>query len=96
MSKGRHRAPHRPVRNLLAGLRFAATLKWYRRRPRIDWNPVEIRHVGLTMTDAVAAATTSYQLAEPCPLGFSIGACDVYHWEGHGVEALNGALTPVA
>lgn len=82
--RGRHRSPH-PIRDFIWACLLLPILLYYRRRPRVPGRlpPLEIVHVGLTMADALAAAQTSYQLAEPCPWGLSAGACAKFHPVDH-------------
>lgn len=92
MSNAKHRGPvHRGLRTHLAVLwtalwtTAAVRRRVTRRTARRVYNapPAEICRVGLTMADAIAAATTNYPVVEPCPWGLSAGACAAWHPTDH-------------
>lgn len=94
MSKGQHRGPvHRGIRSRLHSLWTALWITLPVRRriaPQVySATPAEICHVGLTMADANAAATTNYPVQEPCAWGLSAGACAAWHPADHGSRYAN-------
>lgn len=102
MSRGRHRRP-RTLTGTLTGLWALYLLHQYNRRcarrarQPLSTPPATIRPVALTMADVIHAATTAYPATQPCPWGYSAGACARWHPADHADQhALNGAGAPVA
>ena len=82
MSRARHRRP-RTVRDFLFGLWVLYLLSRYNERRARRQEPAVYQRAGLTMADAIAAASTNYPAVDPCPWGLSAGACEKFHPADH-------------
>ena len=82
MSKGRHRRP-RPARHIPVALWTRALIGRFSRRRAQALSIPATQYPELTMADVIAAATTTYEVVEPCPWGLSAGACAAFHPSDH-------------
>ena len=95
MSRARHRRP-RPVLDFFFGLWVLYLLSRYNERRARRQEPTVYQRAGLTMADAIAAATTSYPVVDPCPWGLSAGACERFHPVNHVSRYAQSAGTTTA